>query len=48
VPIGLALHGGAALVGLSRIYHNRHWASDVAAGAALGIVSGWLVVRRIE
>ncbi len=26
----------AGLTGLSRIYHNRHWASDVLIGAAMG------------
>ena len=27
--IGPALYGGAALTGISRMYNNRHWASDV-------------------
>ncbi|MDB4908211.1 MAG: phosphoesterase PA-phosphatase related protein [Gemmatimonadetes bacterium] len=39
------LYGGAALVGLSRMYHNRHWASDVALGAGIGTFSGLKVVR---
>lgn len=30
----------AILTGISRIYHNRHWLSDVFAGAALGILIG--------
>ncbi|WP_223708227.1 phosphatase PAP2 family protein [Niabella beijingensis] len=29
-------YGIAGLTGVSRIYHNRHWASDVWVGAALG------------
>lgn len=43
--IGPAMYGGAGLVGLSRMYNNRHWASDVAVGAAIGAFSGWKVVR---
>lgn len=33
----------AGLAGLSRIYDNRHWISDVFAGAVLGIAVGNLV-----
>ena len=29
----------ATSVGLLRIYNNRHWASDVVAGAGIGILS---------
>jgi membrane-associated phospholipid phosphatase len=43
--IGLATYGPAALVGLSRMFHNRHWTSDVVFGAAIGAFSGWKVVR---
>lgn len=32
-------YGVATLVGLSRIANNRHWGSDVIAGAALGIIN---------
>ena len=39
------LYGGATLVGLSRMYHDKHWASDVALGAAVGTFSGLKVVR---
>ncbi len=39
------MYGGATLVGLSRMYHNRHWASDVVLGAAIGTFSGLKVVR---
>jgi membrane-associated phospholipid phosphatase len=35
----------AAAVGWSRIYLNRHWASDAVAGAALGISLALLVLR---
>src|SRR5437868_7262993 len=39
------MFGGASLVGLSRMYHDKHWASDVAVGAAIGTFSGLKVVR---
>jgi len=39
------MYGGATLVGLSRIYHDPHWASDVALGAAIGTFGGIKVVR---
>lgn len=38
--IGTAMYGGAALVGLSRMYHNKHWSSDVALGALIGTFAG--------
>lgn len=38
--VGPVLYTGASLVGLSRMYHNKHWASDVALGAAIGTFSG--------
>lgn len=43
--IGPLMYGGAAMVGLSRMYHNKHWASDVVLGAAIGTVSGQKVVQ---
>jgi hypothetical protein len=36
----------ATYVGASRLHDNRHWASDVAFGAALGISTGWTIVGR--
>ena len=39
------MYGGATLVGLSRMYNNAHWASDVALGAGIGTFSGIKVVR---
>jgi membrane-associated phospholipid phosphatase len=42
--IGPVMYGGATMVGLSRMYHNKHWASDVVLGAAIGTFSGLKVV----
>ena len=43
--IGTLLYSSAALVGVSRMYNNEHWATDVVVGAALGTFAGWKVVR---
>jgi membrane-associated phospholipid phosphatase len=43
--IGPLMYGGATMVGLSRMYHNRHWASDVVLGAAIGTFSGQKIVQ---
>jgi membrane-associated phospholipid phosphatase len=43
--IGPMLYGGAALAGVSRMYNNRHWASDVLIGAGIGTFAGLKVVR---
>ena len=43
--VGPAMYGGAAMVGLSRMYHNKHWASDVILGAGIGTFSGLKVVK---
>lgn len=36
----------AAMVGVSRLYEDKHWASNVVAGAGLGYVSAKLVEVR--
>jgi membrane-associated phospholipid phosphatase len=43
--IGTVFYGGAGLIGLSRIYNNQHWASDVMSGAAIGTIMGLKVVK---
>lgn len=43
--IAPAMYGGAALVGISRIYDNKHWASDVMMGAFIGSFAGRKIVR---
>jgi membrane-associated phospholipid phosphatase len=41
-------YGGAAMVGWSRVYDDKHWASDVAAGALVGILAGRSTVRLLH
>jgi membrane-associated phospholipid phosphatase len=43
--IGPVFYGGAALTGVSRVYNQFHWASDVVAGAAIGTITGIKVYR---
>jgi membrane-associated phospholipid phosphatase len=43
--IGSAMYGGAAMAGLSRMYNNRHWTSDVLVGAGIGVFAGNKIVR---
>jgi membrane-associated phospholipid phosphatase len=39
-------YSAATLIGISRITENEHWATDVFVGAALGYLSGRLVVNN--
>lgn len=41
-----AAYGVAGMTGLSRVYHDRHWLTDVAAGAALSTVVSRVATRR--
>lgn len=43
--IGPIMYGGATLIGASRMYNNKHWASDVVMGAAIGTFAGTKIVR---
>jgi membrane-associated phospholipid phosphatase len=38
------VYGGATLTAVSRLYHRRHWLSDVVAGALVGWVVGQTMV----
>ncbi|GAB4094382.1 phosphatase PAP2 family protein [Flaviaesturariibacter terrae] len=44
VPI--LAYSAAGLIGLSRITENKHWATDVLCGAALGYLTGRLTVNN--
>ena len=39
VWISIGGYSAAAFVGIARIYNNKHWISDVVAGAGIGILS---------
>jgi membrane-associated phospholipid phosphatase len=44
--LGWAAYPLASLVALSRLYDDKHWASDAAAGAVLGTATGLWVAHR--
>lgn len=43
VPLALLSYSTAVFVGFSRMYQNKHWASDVLLAAAIGELSGRVV-----
>jgi membrane-associated phospholipid phosphatase len=43
-----ATYGTAALVGWSRVYEHRHWASDVVAGAVVGVATSRWTIHRLH
>lgn len=43
--IGPAMYGGAGLIALSRMYDNKHWASDVMIGGLIGTFAGLKIVK---
>jgi hypothetical protein len=48
--LSIALYSLASIVGVARIYEDKHWASDVVIGASLGIAVGKYVskIRKKE
>ncbi len=46
VPVGVLSYATAAFVGFSRIYDDKHWASDVLLGAAIGELAGRVVTNH--
>lgn len=46
MPATIALYGAATLTGWSRVNDNRHWVTDVTAGALVGVVSARLMNGR--
>ena len=45
--LDIALYGGASLTGLARMNGDRHWASDVLAGALVGHLTARWLNRRL-
>jgi len=45
LPAKVLYYSAAAFVGFARIYQDKHWASDVLLGAAIGELSGRVVTH---
>lgn len=44
----IALYGLAGVTAISRMYHNRHWLSDVFVAGAIGTATGLYVTKQQE
>ncbi len=42
---GLIFFLAAFLISLARVFVGVHWPSDILAGAVVGMISGWLVMK---
>jgi undecaprenyl-diphosphatase len=41
--VGISFLIAAFLISIARVFSGIHWPSDILAGAAIGIFSGWLI-----
>ena len=46
LPVAVSSYCAAAIVGFSRMYQNKHWASDVLLAAAIGELAGRIATRQ--
>ncbi|MGR5294534.1 phosphatase PAP2 family protein [Vibrio mediterranei] len=46
--VGLPAYGVATLVGVGRVQADKHYWRDVAAGAAIGIFTGWMFTDKLD
>lgn len=46
--IGLPVYAIATYTGAERVWNNKHWASDVAFGAVVGVLSGRTVTVHVR
>ncbi|MGF1748901.1 phosphatase PAP2 family protein [Vibrio cionasavignyae] len=46
--VGLPAYGVATLVGVGRVQANKHYWRDVAAGAAIGVFTGWIFTDLLD
>ena len=42
--VGLLFYIASFLIVVARVFSGIHWPSDILAGAAIGIISGWLII----